>query len=309
MVSLIRDMPFDQYLADPCPEPSLTSSLVRRLLSTAPRRVWHETKRLNPDAPSNDREIFDIGTVAHALFTGEGNEVEVIEAADWRTKAAQEARDAARADGKTPILRKHKDAVDVMAAEAHAQFGANPDIGPLLKDALREATITWTELGVMHRARPDFYHVEANAIIHYKTTGVEIGPASAAKYAAGAGWDMIAAHYEAAGVAAAGSPPRQFFAVQETAAPHLCLVTELDATFLAEARARRKRAIEIWAKCLRTGNWPGNINRTIKLECPEWHERNMIAQKDAEEAAKLAGSDLYDLGLHWQAPEGYEVTE
>jgi hypothetical protein len=303
---LIEQMPFDVYLDDPAPEPSLTSSLVRRLLETAPRKVWRETRRLNPNAETATSSIFDLGTAAHALFTGEGNKIAEIPFNDYRTKDAQAARDAAYAAGKTPVLSKDIARVDAMACEALDQFSKNEDIGPLLPTSAREASIFWNEAGVMHRARPDFYHGPSNTIIHYKTTGVEIRPATLAKYAASSGWDMIAAHYDAAGFALTGSAPRQFFAVQETSPPHLCLVAELDEVFIGEARARRKRAIEIWARCLRTNTWPGNIGKTIMLECPEWHERNLIADKDAEQAAKANGADMMDLAIDWQAPEGWQ---
>ena len=46
---LVEDFDFPTYLGDPAPEPSLTSSLVRELLQTAPRKVRENCARLNPD--------------------------------------------------------------------------------------------------------------------------------------------------------------------------------------------------------------------------------------------------------------------
>lgn len=303
-----EEMDFPAYLGDPMPEPSLTSSLVKDLLSTAPRKVWQNTKRLNKDAQDARKTEFDLGTAAHAMFTGSGEPIVVIDAADFRSKAAKEQREQAYALGKTPILKKDMARVDAMATAALEQFGENPDIGkffnsPMGAETLREATIMWSEAGAMHRCRPDFYHLEENVVIHYKTTGVSISPNELSKYAANMGWYLTAAHYAAGAKMLTGNAPKQYFAVQETTAPHLCIVAELDATFMANAEMRRARAITIWAKCLRENNWPGFPNRTVKLECPEWLERNLIADKDAEQDAINNGTDLLEMARAWSAPD------
>jgi hypothetical protein len=290
--------------------PSLTSSLARDLLSTAPRKVWEATPRLNKDAEPNNKTAFDLGTAAHALFTGSGEPIAVIDAAAFNTNAAKAERDLAYSQGKTPILKGNMPRVEAMAKAAQDQFSENPDIGPLLRgekgELLREATFIWTEGGAMHRCRPDFYSPETNTVIHYKTTGVSIAPSELARYAANSGWFLTAAHYAAGIKAFCGREPKQLFAVQETDAPHLTQVCELDNAFLELARMRRDRAITIWTRCLRDNTWPGFPNRTIKLECPEWLERNLIADKDAEQEAHAMGKDLIDLATKWQAPAAWQ---
>jgi hypothetical protein len=304
------EMDFPTYLADPMPDPSMTSSLVRDLLSTAPRKIWEKTKRLNKNAEDTNKAAFDLGTAAHALFTGSGEPIAVIDAKAFNTAVAKQQRDDAYAQGKTPILIGNMPRVEAMAKAALAQFRENPDIGPYLRGEkgplLREATILWNEDGVMHRCRPDFYSPTDNVIIHYKTTGVSIAPNELSRYAANSGWYLTAAHYGNGAKALASKPPKQFFAVQETDAPHLGLVAELDATFMAAAHMRRERAMMIWGRCLSTNTWPGFPNRTVKLECPEWLERNLTADKDAENEATKAGKDLLDLATQWQAPEGWK---
>ena len=86
---LVEDFDFPTYLGDPAPSPSLTSSLVRELLQTAPRKVWENCARLNPDYKEKKKDIFDLGSAAHALFIGEGSEIVVVNEDDWRTKARQ----------------------------------------------------------------------------------------------------------------------------------------------------------------------------------------------------------------------------
>ena len=300
-------MSFPTYLADPMPVPSLTSSLVRSLLSTAPRKVWQNTQRLNPNFKAVQDGKFDLGSAAHALFTGSGEPIAVIDAKAFNTTEAKAQRQAAYDAGRTPILKHNMPRVDAMACAALDQFRDNVDIGkffkpPLSEALLREASIFWKEDGVMHRCRPDFYHHGENVIIHYKTTGVSIAPSELARYAANSGWYLTAAHYGAGAKALTGEYPRQFFAVQETDEPHLGLVAELDNIFFETAQMRRARAVTIWARCLRENVWPGYPTRTVKLECPEWLERNLVADKDAETEATRGGGDLLDYARRWQAP-------
>ena len=120
--SLVEGMSFRAYLADPAPTPSLTSSLVRELLQTAPRRVWENCSRLNPDYEAKEKGIFDLGSAAHALFIGHGAEIAVINEDSWRTKVAKEAKAAAYAAGKTPIKIADMQRVEAMAAAAKQQF-------------------------------------------------------------------------------------------------------------------------------------------------------------------------------------------
>lgn len=290
--TLIEDMDFETYLADPCDPPSLTSSLVRSLLSTAPRKVWEKTHRLNKNAKDENKTIFDIGTAVHATFTGSGNPIAVIDAKDYRSGAAKDARQEAYDNGQTPVLIGKIDEVYDMGGVAKFEFGKNSDIGPILKGALKESTIIWREDGVMCRCRPDFYHKKENVIVHFKTTGTTIHESLLPKFASNQGWEMTAAHYRAGAKMLTGKAPKQYFAIQETEPPYLCMVAELDSMFMDIAIKRRQRAAYIWAQCLNAGVWPRHSSVTVKLECPPWHEAQLLEQEDKEQYAKSKGKDV-----------------
>ena len=105
MTEGIHNIPEEEYHADPCPEPSLSRSTVKALLTLSPAHVFHGNRRLNPDyvEPANESK-FDIGNACHALLL-EGEDIaEVVEADSWRTKAAKEKRDEIYAAGRTPLL-------------------------------------------------------------------------------------------------------------------------------------------------------------------------------------------------------------
>ena len=293
---LIEDMSFADYLGDPAPEPSVTAGILRELLTGTPRHVWERTPRLNANAVAEIKEAFDVGSAAHAQFVGHGAEIAVIAADSWRTNAAKDARLAAYKAGQTPLLEKHAVLVAEMGSAAHALFGQNSDIGKLIDGMDREATILWTDVGVMNRCRPDFFFGGGGGtpvIVHYKTTATRLSPAALPRYAAGAGWDLTAAHYAAGVKALTGHEPRQFFAVQENTPPYLGVVIELDPIFVACGTMCRELALGIWAKCLRENVWPGYPSGTLRLDCPPWHEAMMTAWKDA--ALDYGETKRYDM--------------
>ena len=57
------------------------------------RHVWERTPRLNSNAVPENKAAFDLGSAAHALFVGHGAALDVIQADNWRTKAAKDRSD------------------------------------------------------------------------------------------------------------------------------------------------------------------------------------------------------------------------
>src|SRR5438270_12221695 len=95
----VYDLPEYVYHADPVPGGSLSQSGAKKLLATCPARFRYE--RDHPPAPTDAMEL---GTAAHKLVLGIGPDLVEVEAKDWRTKAAQEAAEVARARGAVPVL-------------------------------------------------------------------------------------------------------------------------------------------------------------------------------------------------------------
>ena len=135
----VYDIPAEIYHADPCPEPSLSSSVATALIDRSPRHAWQAHPRLNPVHEPDNRQDFDLGKAAHALLL-EGRDVaEIVDAADYRTKAAREARDAAYAAGKTPLLAHQWQDVEAMIKAAIAQLAAHTDSDGIFEIGRAEA--------------------------------------------------------------------------------------------------------------------------------------------------------------------------
>jgi hypothetical protein len=69
------DMSAVDYFADPCPSPSLTQSVAKRLIDRSPLHAWTIHPRLNPAFEADDPTKYDIGNIAHRLLLGRGKEL------------------------------------------------------------------------------------------------------------------------------------------------------------------------------------------------------------------------------------------
>ena len=165
----IYDIPADDYHADPTPEPSLSSSIAKVLIARTPRHARLQHPRLNPNFERSHNKKYDIGIAAHAMLL-EGEDVFVeVDARDFKSDAAKEARDAAYAAGKTPLLPHQIETVGAMNKAAHAQLDRHEEARGIFDHGKAEQTIIWQEAGIWCKARPDLI-VSGGALWDYKTT-------------------------------------------------------------------------------------------------------------------------------------------
>src|SRR5205085_7761223 len=111
----------------------------------------------NPLYEPEAKTDFDIGVAAHlAVLEPErqADSIVLIEAGDYRTTKAREARDAARAGGKVPLLPYQVDIVRAIAGSIRAH--------PIASEAFRggeaELALIWSDCdtGIPCKARPDY---------------------------------------------------------------------------------------------------------------------------------------------------------
>lgn len=271
------------YHADCAPSPSLSSSLARLILDRSPRHAWTAHPRLNPDFEPAEDPKFDFGAAAHAMLLGRGLALAIIDAKDFRTKAAQQARDEARLEGKTPMLpHDHERAVE-MVAVARMQLAEIPGCERTFIDGAAEQTLIWQEPGdVWCRARLDW--VEAGPIVtDLKTTGQSANPFTLGRKVADMGYDVQAAFYErglkALGLADRGVTFRFVFIEDEP--PFALSVVELDGESMHWARRKVERAIAAWRMSMQSGVWSAYPPMIARIELPPW----ALAQAEAREVA------------------------
>jgi PDDEXK-like domain of unknown function (DUF3799) len=265
----VYDLPFAEYLADPCPEPSLSSGIAHRCLSQSPLHAFTAHPRLGA-ALREASDASDLGTIAHQIMLeGTDDGLVVVDAKDWRTKAAQEARDAARAAGRPAILAHVRGRLDDMLQAVYDAVMAS-EYDEAFARARKEQTIVWTEGPTWCRARPDVW--DSTVLMDYKTTAGTAQPEAWARaQIIGGGVGMQAAHYRRAVYAETGELLPFIFMVQEQSAPYAVSFVGLDPAWTELVDRQWQAALALWSSCLRSGKWPGYGSRTYWMEPPAWH--------------------------------------
>jgi hypothetical protein len=271
----VYDLPADVYHADPVPGGSLSSSGVRRLLPpSCPAKF-----RWAADNPPETKPEWDLGHVAHKLVLGTGPEIVVVEADDWRTRAAKEKAAEARAAGAVPLLRADWERCDAMAVAlathpvASALF--DPDWGE------PERSLFWVdpETDVWRRAMldwlPEWDGRNRVALPDYKTAR-SATRRDIAKAVYDYGYHIQLAYYldGAQALGLAGDDAAVLLIVQEKTPPYLVNVVQPDDVALSIARDRIRQAIDTYAECRATGQWPGYGSEVELVSLPYWAVRD-----------------------------------
>ena len=300
------DISEDIYHADPCVEPSLSSSIAKVMIDTkkTARHAWMSHPRLNPNHKPLQKKNMDFGSVVHKLVLNAGPEICVIDSDAFRTKDAKTERDAAYEAGETPILIADYERAQDMAMAASAQLQNHEDARNAFDDCKTEQTIIWQENGVWCRCRLDVLPNSGNIVFDYKTT---TGSASADDWGKRSLFDLggeIQTSFYRRGLRAVmdGKDYHFRFIVQETEPPYALNVIALSPMAIGMADRKVDEAIRRWSWCLKNDRWPGFPNQTCYVDPPVWHQMSWEAEEQRDELAKDAGQDLKEMMIEWQSP-------
>lgn len=284
-------MPADQYHK----MPQLSCSLAKVIITQSPLHAWTACPALNPNYQSEEKEAFDIGSAAHALLLEGEDRMVVVEADDWRKKVAQEARDAARAEGKHPVLaRKYADVQAMRDVAVRAIAECSDLSGLTLANGRAEHVITWADKGVECRARIDFLANGELVILDYKST-TDATPRAFSKQIARMGYHYQDEFYSRGVEAVFGKRPKFIFLAQETTAPYACSFHGCAPSLLGIAEMDVAYAVRTWGECLASGRWPAHSNRIHWAEAAAWQ------MAEVEERAGIP-YDIEKMG--WQHARG-----
>jgi hypothetical protein len=282
----IYEMPAEDYHADPVPTGSLSSGGARKLLPpSCPAKFKHWVD--NGGDPPKDE--FDLGHAVHREVLGVGVDVVVVDAENWQTKAAREARAGAREEGKAPVLTPQWEQVQAMAAAVRA----HPEAGALFEPGSGEAeqSIFWPDRkhgGVWRRARPDWiplWRGEGGRLIlpDYKTCA-SADPGKLSKAMDDNGYDQQAAFYTDAARAMGLAEDVVFLLVcQEKTEPYLITICQPDLLALERGAWRNNRALDLFRRGQETGVWPGYAESVVDLRLPPWAEVRFEQELELEE--------------------------
>ncbi|BEV44386.1 hypothetical protein [Afipia carboxidovorans] len=305
------DMPSDEYFADPCPEPSLTQSLAKVLIAHSPLHARQEHPRLKvevDDEADDEAEKYikakAIGNAAHKIMLGRGKEVAIVDAPDFKSKAAKDAGDDAAAAGHVIILRKHHLIAQRMVLSGAMQLDAIEGAERAFKrDAGDgEVVIACKYRGVWLRQMLDWPTKDLREVWDYKTTGLSASPYETGKLMSSAGWnvqaamtDIILGELDPEGA----GRRRYFFVPHEQYSPFALSVCEVGEAALTIGRKKIEYAIDRWIECMSSRKWPAYPLRIIRPELPEWDVNRWLAREvqewDEREAAQPKSKILTNL--------------
>lgn len=235
--------------------------------------------REHMDNPPPPKRVYEFGHLVHKLVLGEGLPTVELDFGDYRTKAAREARDAARAEGKIPVLvgAGANDEFRTELAKAQAMAGAvlaHPEAGELFLRGHAEKSMYWTdpETGVRLRGRADWLTLSADdrlTCVDLKT-GTTSNPAELERKFWQFGYHIQDAWYRRLLAETMMTDPDFAFVVVEKDPPYLVSVVRYDAESRAEGWRQARTAIDTYVQCMETGAWPGYTDRSVEISLPGW---------------------------------------
>jgi hypothetical protein len=250
--------------------------------------------RAQQDSPQKPKRIFEFGHFVHLKVLGVGPKVVEIEADSYRTKAAREARDKARADGNIPVLVGNPNddaAAELEQAEAMAAaIFAHPVAGPLLthtKNEFEQSVYAIDPItNVRLRGRFDAMHFGDDGVITIVDvkTSATANPAELIKKFYNLGYFMQAAWYLDLLLTLDLAVDPQFrFVVVEKDPPYLVTPVRYTEAALEEGRRRNRRAIDLYAECHERDSWPGYFGSdgVVTLDLPTWASYDWATSDDA----------------------------
>ncbi len=275
----IYKMPIMEYVNDPAPEPSFNSGMGKALLTQSPLHAKLSHPRLNPNYRGEHSSRMDLGTVAHAvLLEGDESGVELIDADDWRTKAAKEARDIARAAGKVPMLAKDMYTVRAMVKAAVDAIYVS-ELCEYWMEAIPEQSLIWQEGGTWCRSRPDKLTKNGRVYFDFKTTQ-DANPAKFVRNIINNGYDIqVALGIRGIKALIPDANPTAVFVCQEIEPPYAVSFVSLEPQFLSIANERLELALYRWRDCLQHKEWPGYPSRVCYVSAPGYYGNDSLPEE------------------------------
>jgi hypothetical protein len=267
----------------------------------------------NPLYVPEAKTEFDLGIATHLAILEpqrQADRIVVIEAGDYRTTKAREARDAARAAGKVPLLPYQFDIVRAIGGSIRAH--------PIASEAFRggeaEVTLIWDDpvTGVPCKARPDYLPAQGCWIVDLKTAA-SANPRSWRDQAYRLGYHARAAWYLDGAEAVLGQMPEEYwFVIVEKEPPYLVSVVSFDTEALAWGRVANRKACELFARSAAANDWPGyrepgqNRERAFRIGLPPWA---LYQLQDREEAGAFTPEPLPDPASRHRAERFFATPE
>jgi len=170
--------------------------------------------------------------------------------------------------GKTMLTLKQLETVNEMSRA----LNAHPTIPSLIGNGKVEVSMYWTDeaTGVLCKIRPDLY-VNGVMIADLKSTQ-DASPEGFPKSVYNYGYHISAAYYLDGYKAVTGDDlcGNFIFIAQESTSPYAAAPYVISDEALEVGRREYRRALEMFAECSQSGNWPGYSPKIQPISLPAW---------------------------------------
>jgi hypothetical protein len=228
----------------------------------------------------------DKGTVIHTLALEplrKESAITVIDAPNYRKAATQEARDAAIAAGRTPILAADYDD----ACHALRALMEHPDSGPILRGG-GDAEQSWFarhETGVYVKARPDLFTPD-EIIVDIKSVASAQDEFIRRRIYDGHWYIQAPFHADVVARVLGHEPKDYLWLCVEQTPPHAIKVIRPTWDTMNAGSRKIAPAIGIFARCAGNGEWPAYPAGVRELGLPDWThfrlEEQALAERDGD---------------------------
>lgn len=272
-MSIQTGIPMVEYL---CMD-ALSSGVAYELVTKSPMHARY--KQQNSDRWSKKA---DLGTVVHQmLLEGHSDGVVWLPYGDYRKKDAQEMRDAAYADGKTPLLDSQKEDCDRLMKAVTEQL-KQTELADVFGTGNAEVTVDWFDNGINCKARPDYLTEQFH--ISLKTTAASVEPMSFnRRVLTPSGYDFSTMFYDR-GLRKEGWDGEHRILVIEQEPPYAIQIFELGTVKKDINAGKVELAIRTWAQCLETATFPGYPTTPYVADATPWE----IAEAEERELAAMS---------------------
>jgi len=259
--------------------PLFSYSTAKTILQKSPYHAYLQHPLLGGQGDFKSSKAMDTGNLLHKLLLGEGADIEVIDADNFRGKDAREQRDNAYEVGKIPVLKKEYDeylkVLDVIKEEIRK-------ICPeFFLPHESELSVKWEMPGgIKVQSRFDWISPESALMIDLKTT-TDASPEKVQRKIIDMGYDMQDSLYtQSANTVWPELAGRWkfLFIFLEVAPPYSVSVVELDSSFKWMGEQKINRAAEKWLDGLNNENWPGYGR--FMLEAPQWAVKKEMEKQE-----------------------------
>lgn len=276
----IYDLPIKDYHGDCCVGPSTSSSGLRTILLECPAKYWAMSP-LNPNRfPDETTKALDIGRAAHSLALGEPEFAKYFVVSPYDAfnrnpgkqwwDAWKEEVGAGR-ESRTVLKPDEFETVKIVALVQQR----SAQVMRAFEQGKAERSLIWQdeETGIWLKARPDWLPDDpaSRFICEYKTA-LSIEPSRMSSDAFKFGYHMQAAMQIDAVQAVLGVKPLGVaHVVQEKEPPYLAELRMFNEEQIEDGRFMYRRALELFAACIRENYWPGYTQEPTYFQTPYRH--------------------------------------